>query len=358
MKIEQAQLDNVEAKLNRQNALVAVLTSAFWTMPLIILWYAVYLYNPSFSPIMLLVNGFLVGVFVRIHGKGMTGLFSLIAMLVHTIIVLVAFSLQIVIAGTTWALLLFGLYAAGMIAANKLSRIEVPFEEHRAYSYLTSPEPHQSSNKLKNRWWVALPILLIGIALTTNLATVGIVVFSEAQAQINQEQQSRQVKQYQENKEIDLTPSALSERSTHEVLLYAYAYHKGLLFNKQGTRSEVFPRSAYKAITLLNYLIDERDNARAKFIVGYLSGSTKGSPLIQASADQKDPYGRIYSAVNFGCYSDENLANNLLEKLANTSNKPYIKEEVSSILYVGIKSVCSELEQPEFSFGFVKNYSD
>ena len=358
MKIEQSQLDKVEARLNQQNAMAAVLGTALWIIPLITLWYVVYLYNPKFSPIMLLLSGFLIGVAVRIHGKGLTGIFSLIAILFHSSIVIVAFSLNIVLEGTTWALLLFGLYIAGVIVAKKVSRIEVPFEEHRAYTQLTSPERHISSKKLKNTWFVIFPTLLTMLALTSYLSLVSIMFFSEYKTLVQQEHQSKQQSQYLQNKEIDMLPQALDTRSTHDILLYSYAYYSGFLFRKKGGGSEVFPHSEYKAITLLKYLVESRDNARAKFILGFLIGNTKGSALIQAAADQNDKYAQIYLAVHFGCYSDEALAIELLKKLLKTSNEAYIQQEISAILYLDFKEACIDLEQPEFTLSYARNYSE
>ena len=358
MKIDQAQLDKVEVKLNNQNAVLAVLGSAFWTIPFIVAWYFVYLYNPQFSPVMLLLNGFLVGLAVRIHGKGLTGIFSLIAILVHTSIVLVAFSLNIVLAGTTWAFLLFGLYVAGAIAAKKIARIEVPFEEHRAYSYLTSPEAHESNKKLKNTWFITLPVLLLTIALTAYFSLVSLTLFSEYQAQSREQQRSLMQQEYRHNKEIDIMPAALEKRSSHDILLYAYGYHSGLLFNKRGMRNEVFPRSKYKALALLKYLVESRDNARAKYILGLLMADAKGRSLIKAAAEQKDQYARIHSAVHFGCYSNEDLAIELLSKLRDLSSEEYIKEEINSMLYLGISDTCQDFEEPEFALSYAINYSE
>lgn len=354
MKIDQAQLDKVEVKLNKQNALLAVLGTAFWTMPFIAIWYFIYLYNPNLSPLMLLLSGFLVGLVVRIHGRGMTGLFSLIAITVHTCIVIVAFSLNIIFAGTIWVFLLFGLYAAGVIAAKKISRIEVPFEEHRAYSYLTSPEPHSSNKKLKNRWFITLPILLVTVALSSYLTVVSLGLFTEYQDITDTEKQ----REFVQNKEIEIVPEALNKRASHEILRYSYAYHSGLLFRRGGRRSEIFPRSEYKALTLLKYLVEYRDNARAKFILGFLTGGVKGNVLIQAALDQNDKYARIYSIVGLGCYSNESVAIELLGKLLDSSHEEYVQEEISGILYVGIKETCSDLEQAEFSLSYVVNYSE
>lgn len=358
MKIDQAQLDKVEVKLNKQNAFLAAIAAAFWAIPLILMWYFVHVYYSSFSAVMLLINGLLVGFVVRIHGKGLTGVFSLIAILVHTSIVLAAFSLNIVLTGTTWAFLLFGLYIAGVIGAKKISRIEVPFEEHRAFSFFTSTKPHESNKKLKNKWYIVLPTLLLTMALSLYASILGLAFFNEYQVLTQQEQQRQQQRQNRENREIDIMPAALDSKSTQEVLLYSYAYHSGLLFNKYGRRSEVFPQSEYKALALLRYLVEYRNNARAKFILGFLTGETKGSEMLQAAADQKDPYARIYSTVSFGCYSNEDLAVELLQKLRNTATEEYIREEISSILYLGIKDVCRDFEQPEFMLSYVINYSE
>jgi hypothetical protein len=354
MKIDQAQLDKVEVKLNKQNGLSAVLGAAFWTMPFIVIWFLIYLYNPNLSPLMLLLNGFLVGLVVRIHGKGLTGVFSIIAMTVHTCIVIVAFSLNIIFAGTIWALLLFALYAAGVLAAKKVSRIEVPFEEHRAYSYLTSPEPHKSNNKLKNRWFIILPILLVTVALSSFVSVVSLELFTGNQNNADTDQQRELI----QNKEINILPEFLKKRSSQDILRYSYAYHSGLLFSKGARSSEVFPRSEYKALTLLKYLVENRDNARAKFILGFLTGGIKGDVLIQAAVDQNDKYARIYSIVGLGCYSNESVAIELLGKLLDSSHEDYIQEEINGILYVGIKETCNDFEQPKFSLSYVVNYSE
>lgn len=358
MNIEQDQLDKVEENLNKQNGLLAVFATAFWIIPFIGFWYVIHSYHPNFSPIMLLLSGLLVGLAVRIHGKGMTGIFSLIAVIAHSCIVIVAFSLNIVWTGTTWAFLLFGLYAAGVITAKKIARIEVPFEEHRAYSYLTYPKAHSSSKKLKNTWFVTLPILLVMMAFSSYIAVVSSAFIQQYQFLMNQEKSNQQLSKHIENKEIDILPDALNNRTTHDILLYAYAYHSGLLVNKRSMHSEVFPKSEYKAKTLLKYLIEFRDNARAKFILGFLTVEEKGIALLEESAEQKDKYARIYSAVRFGCYSNENMALELLTKLRDSSSEEYIQEEINSIIYLGITETCRDFERPEFALSFVINYSE
>jgi hypothetical protein len=354
MKIDQRLLDKVESKLNKQNALFAALGAAFWTIPAIILWFFVYSYNPNFGSIMLLLNGFLIGLAIRIHGQGMKSLFSVIAFITHTWIVIIAFDLGIVLSGTTWAIFLFGLYAAGAGVAMKIARVGVPFEEHRAYDYLNSTQTHISNKKTKNSWFTALSVLVLTVTVSTFLASMSIVFFGEFQTQNDQLVQEKS----EQNKEIDITPQGLEHRATKEILLYSYAYHTGLLFNKRGNISQPFPRSEYKAQTILKYLVKHRDNARAKFILGFLQGRTKGQSLLDEAVNQGDEYAKIYSAVDYGCYTNTDLAIKQLNILRKLFREESLHEEIDSILYIGFKDVCSDLEEPEYMLSYVLSYKD
>jgi hypothetical protein len=358
MKIEQKTLYKVESKLNRQNALLAALGAAFWTIPALVLWYFVYSYNPAFGSIMLLLNGFLIGLVIRVHGQGMKPLFSVLALITHTWIVLVAFGLDIVLAGTTWAISLFGLYAAGAGVAMHIARIGVPFEEYRAYDYLNSTQTHISNKRINNRWFTALSVLVLTVTVSTSIASVGIVYFSEYQAKNEQVIQEQKHQQLAQNKEIDITPKGLEHRPTREILFYSYAYHTGLLFNKRGNISSPFPRSEYKAKTILKYLVKYRDNARAKFILGFLMEKTKGQSLLNEAVNQGDKYAKIYSAVDYGCYTNTDLAVKQLNILRKLFREESLHEEIDSILYIGFKGICSDLEDPEYLLSYVLNYKD
>lgn len=356
MKIEQQLLDKVESKLNKQNALYAALGASLWSVPLIALWYFIYTYSPNFGSIMMLVNGFLIGLIIRIHGRGMTKLFSLLALLSHTWIVVVALGLDIVISGTSSGIFLFGLYAAGAGVSMHIAKNGVPFEEHRAYDYLTSMNKHSSNTKIKNRWFIAVPILVLTMLISTSLTTVGIVFYNEYYEQSKQLALDNKVTNKIKNKEIDITPSSLERRTTKEILLYSYAYNSGLLFNHQGNISTQFSLSEYKSQTILKYLINHRDNARAKFILGLLQGTTDGLPLLEEAANQGDEYAKIYSAINYGCYTNSDIAIQKLKVLRQSYRDKYLHEEIDSIIYIGFNDICSDIEDPQYLLSFAVNY--
>ena len=358
MKTDQKSLDNVESKLNKQNALFAALGATFWTIPALVLWYFVYSYNPNLGSIMLLLNGFLIGLVIRIHGKGMKLLFSILALITHTWIVLIALELKIVLSGTTWAVFLFGLYAAGASIAMHIARIKVPFEEHKAYYYLNLVQPHISNKKIQNKWFTVLLALILLIPVSTYIASVSIIFFSEYQTQEKILIQDQKQVALAKNKEIDITPQGLEHRATREILFYFYAYHTGLLFNERGTASRPFPRSEYKAKTILQYLVNYRDNARAKFILSFLIEKTKGKGLLEEAAIQGDEYAKIYSAVDYGCYTNSDLAIKQLNVLSRLFNDEFLHNEIDSILYVGFKDICSDFEKPEYLFSYIINYRE
>lgn len=354
MNIEQELLDKVELKLVQQNALSAVLGASLWAISGIILWYLVYSYNPSYGSIMLLLNGIFVGLVIRFLGRGMTPLFSVIALLTHSWLTFIAFDFGIVLSGTTWAISIFGLYAAGAGLAMHIARINVPFHEHRAFDYLAPT--HAKKKTIKNSWLSTLIALVLAVGLASCIAIFGILFFSEYKnLQLANERQQSDLTQ---NREIDITVKGLENRPTKEILLYAFAYHMGVLFNEKGTKSQPFNRSKYKANAVLKYLIKYRDNRRAKFILGFLTGGVNGKLLFEEALAQGDEYAKIYSAIEFGCKSDKNLAIKHLNSLRNLFRAEYLRQEIDSILYIGFNDVCSDIEYPEFSLSFVQNYTD
>jgi len=358
MKIEQALLDKVEFKLNKQNALAAAIGAAVWLTPILFLWSVVYTQNKYLGPIMLVLSGVLVGLAVRFHGKGYGRLFSLLAFLTYTWLVFGAFNFGIVVGGATWAIFLFGLYALGAAAAIYLARIQVPFDDHKAYSYLTFTHTHASSYKLKNRWFVVLPVFVLVLLISSFIALTVVGQLSGYLADSEKNYRVAQKEQREKNKEIDVTPEGLADKSTKEILRYSYAYHTGLLFNKRGSGSTTFPESTFKAKTLLKYLIKYRDNARAKFLLALLVTNAKRSTLLQAAVEQGDEYAKVYSAVDFGCYSNRDMGRKLLKNLLNTSNKDYIKGEIDSILYMGFEEVCRDMERSQYRLSHILNYNE
>ncbi|HCV17353.1 MAG TPA: hypothetical protein DGF36_04440, partial [Alteromonas sp.] len=70
MQVNQQEIDAVEAKLNGQHGLKAALAVAFWSVPILVLWYWLYLYDDRFAPIMLALSGAAIGIVVRFYGRG------------------------------------------------------------------------------------------------------------------------------------------------------------------------------------------------------------------------------------------------------------------------------------------------
>jgi len=356
--IEQKFLDKVESRLGKQNSVFASIGAAFWIFPTLIIWQLAYSYNPNFGPVMLLFSGALIGLVVRFSGKGLKRLFSLLAFFTYSWIVVLALSLNIIIGSTISGAILFGLFAVGAGLTIYLARNEVPFDEHMAHTYLTSMNSHVSDKKLKNRWFIAFPILIVTSAFMSYVAIFAFTIFEDYQYQEGEYKFAQKQRLVSHNKEIDITPRSLEKRDSKEILRYAYAYHVGLLFNRKATFSEPFPRSEYKAKTILEYLVNNRNNARAKFILGLLNEGTKTRSLFQEAARQGDKYAQIYSAIEYGCYTDPDMAIEMLGKLSQVSSEKYVQSEIESILYVGIEEVCSELDEPKFLYEYVSNYDE
>ena len=354
MDVDQASLDRVQNKLAKQSAILGGLGAILWSIPSLVLWYCVYSYFPQFSTMMLIANGIIIGLAVRFHGKGLSVLFSIIALIAHTWISVVALSLNIVINGTTWGIILFGCYAVGAGASIFLARISIPFEDHRAHSFIERNKAKLNKTKFYNKWFFVLPLLLVFLSGTSFLTSIGLMIFSEAQQVDREEYFEKRIT----DKEIDISPEALKALNSKDILIYAYAYHKGLLFNLNGVGSQPFVRSEYKAKTLLKFLIEYRDNARAKFILGHLTNDSVGKLLVQEAAEQGDQYAHVYSLINYGCLGESDKAQSILSDFYDTTRKEYIRDEIESVLYVGFPQICKFNDESEFLLSHIVNYKD
>ncbi|WP_441004537.1 hypothetical protein [Pseudocolwellia agarivorans] len=354
MDVDQASLDRVENKLAKQSAILAGLGAILWSIPSLVLWYCVYSYFPQFSTMMLIANGIIIGFAVRFHGKGLSVLFSIIALITHTWVTYVALSLNIVINGTTWGIILFGCYAVGAGASIFLARISIPFEDHRAHSFIDRNKGKLNNTKFYNKWFFVLPFLITALGGTSFLTAIGLMFFAE----VEQARHEQYIESRVADKEIDITPKTLELLTTKNILLYAYAYQKGLLFDANGRASQQFVKSEYKAKTLLKFLIEQRDNARAKFIFGHLTNDAAGKLLVQEAAEQGDQYAHVYSLIDYGCNIDHEKAKSLLSNLQNLARSHYIKEEIESVLYVGFPAICDFDNESEFLLSHIINYKE
>lgn len=358
MNIDQMHIESVNIKLNQQNAIYGALGAALWSIPISILWFFAFHYQPDFGVMMLLPSGIMIGFAVRYHGKGMKRLFSFIALIAYTWLALFAYGANIVLEGTIWAILLFGIYAAGAGSAIYLAQRAIPFEEHRAHTQLTSMNTHPTAKAIKNRWFVAFPILILSLFVTSILSGISLTLIDEYRKTGQIEARKKALERIEKKQEIDLSPTSLAARTNEEILRYSYAYYSGLLFDNRGKTTRSFPRSKYKAETLLKYLMNERKNTRALYILGILLQEQKGSALIQSAAEQGDDFAKIHANVLYGCQVDQKSATTLLNKQRVLSQNLNIQDEIASILYIGFPTICSDFEKPEYLPIYVLNYED
>ncbi|GGF69335.1 hypothetical protein [Alteromonas lipolytica] len=351
MQVQQQEIEAVEAKLNRQNGLAAAIAAALWAVPMLILWYWLYLQDDRFAPLMLAVSGALIGLTVRYYGRGFMPVFGVIAVISHTAVVAAAFvfGLSLGEGQSVRAFILVGLYAIGVWSAVYLGRRRIPFAQHRAFYLLCEQSRHVSTQRLRNRWFLLVPVTVILSGLTlggTLFALTGVEIFRQTASQQSQVVEQRQAFAA---KAIDVTSANLATLSTEDAMRFAFAYYHGQLPAKKGNRYERYPQSEYKAKRILSFLAEQRGEARAKFVLGWLTYPEGGATLIKQAADDGDIFAKIMLATEFGCYGNTEQATRLLNMLAKTTAEKPALNEIYSILQSGFEQVCEEFSAPDFA---------
>lgn len=344
MKIEQHELDSVEKKLNKQNALKAALAVSLWCMPIFVSWYLVFQFYSQFAPIYLLVSGALVGLAVRLHGKGYSVLFSIIAFLAHALLVASAFQYNLLLApgDSIWAIFLLGLYASGAWLSAYIGRIQVPFLEHKAFYQLDQQNKHSSSKKLINRWFVALPIVVPLCASLLVFSMFVLIIIDESTALAEANQQTQQKRKAFNSRAIDVRPESLKNLSVKQALVHAYAFHTGQLPNDFGYNISKYPKSTFKAMTILKYLSEKRNTARAKYILGLLTIENNGTLLIREAANEGDNYAKLHVATQYACNGKPAIATDLLRRLKSTMRDDLVLNQIDQVLSFGFDEACDE----------------
>lgn len=350
MSIEQDYQHKIDVKLNQQNALKAALLLPLWSVLILLAWYVSFQIEDRFAPVFLTVSGIVVGLLVRLHGRGITRLFSGIAFIVHMLIVVAAFALGMGLAAgqSLLAAILLGLYCGGAWCAMYLARRNVPMLEQRALFQLTQMSVHSSQTKWQNRWFFVLPSVLLLTILLLSVSVVALHTVDQYRFIDNEMAQRESVSNQFESKAIDVTPTSLDEMSTEDALLHVYAYQTGWLPNKYGELIESYPRSSYKAKTILKYLIKKRNNSRAKFILGILEEG-QNYPLIKDASEEGDEYAKLYLAVDYGCDSNADRATLMLQHLQKTVQEPLIKRDIQAVLFQGMQAYCQQPTTNELS---------
>lgn len=355
MKVEQREIDAVEARLDSQNGVSAACAVAVWSVPVIVLWYWVFQVNDTVAPLMLAISGAIIGLAVRFHGKGYTRTFGLIAFLAHAVMVVAALMLGLTLGEgqTMRAVLYFGFYVAGAWSAVYLSRIGVPFEYHRAFYVLTEQAKHSSSKRLRNRWFCVAPVTLLLCCFTLYISMaviIGVDTYATVKTDHQKQQQQREAI---EDREIDVTSSNLKILSNYEAMRHAYAFFKGQLPSKNGRYFRDYPKSEYKSKRILTYLSEEMGYTRAKFVLGLLTYNKHGIELIKEAADDGDVLAKIHVATEFACYGNVQRATKLLNLLSRTVDDKYAQNEIYSILNAGFERVCADYQTPDFSLAYI-----
>lgn len=355
MQVEQAYLEAVENKLNQQNALKAALLVPLWCMPMLVAWYWVFHNYASAVPMFLLASGALIGLLVRIHGKGYTPLFSLLAFLSHLLLVVGGTLLGLLLGKgeTIFAVILVGLYIGGAWSATFLARLRIPFLEQRAYYQLAEKNTHVSSKRKRNRWFVAVPLLCGLSAGSVFLTMLAVASFDQYLNYLKPYEAKQQKKDELERRAIDVTPASLEKISTKEALLHVYAYSWGERIDNRGYILHQYPRSDYKAQTILKYLVNERNDPRAKFLLGLFTLQQNGLGLIQKAADEGDIYAKIHIAADYACYDKPEIARDLLKRMLKSTRDKRALARVKRILAGGFGRFCDNADGSPVAAEFV-----
>ncbi|WP_125562899.1 hypothetical protein [Pseudoalteromonas rubra] len=356
MQVPCEELAKVEHRLNKQNALGAAIAGGLWVFPILFAWFGAFTLNADLGPLMLTVSGVLVGLVIRFHGRGYQKVFGVIAFVLHTWLVFLALALELIVSNDTWLMVLGILYVTGAWSSVYLARKKVPFSEHRAFFELAEKQQHASRKKLKNRWFIVLPVLLITSLATGLMAIYGVTTAEQLLiAQELDEQQQQRALRAQKN-EIDVTPQGLKALSTRQALHYAYAYFSGYRIDEYGRNKGQFVHSEFKAKTILSHLMEQRAEPRALFILGIINGGSQGSQQIEQAAELGDDYAKLFKTIEFGCRYDKNQALMLINGLAQLTDESPISAEIDSIRSYGFEPVCADLNTGKFEYSFIREY--
>lgn len=348
--------NNVIEKITKQNALAAALGTVFWCIPILVLWVFIYELKPAAGAVMLWLSGALIGLAVRFHGRGYERLFSVIGFVSHACIVLLAWDFQIVVGGNVLPVILIGVYVLGAWSAAYLSRINISMHDYKAFdAYFACPDYIQQK-KLKNRWFVVLPLLLVLTFVVGYIIAIAVLIFQEVQYMENEKnQQAARAAEFRD-KHINTSDEALAAISQHKALTYAFAYYSGRQFDVQGRYLGNYPQDSYQAQLILRYLAEQKSNPRAQFILGKILDSKTGDALITQAEEGGDTFARLYSIYEFGCYMDAKKGRQLLTSFAKNIEEQSVKIDIYGMLSDDFNDHCQVLDDTEFDYRYIKDY--
>lgn len=348
--------NNVIEKITKQNALAAALGTVFWCIPILVLWVFIYELKPAAGAVMLWLSGALIGLAVRFHGRGYERLFSVIGFVSHACIVLLAWDFQIVVGGNVLSVILIGVYVLGAWSAAYLSRINISMHDYKAFdAYFACPD-YLQQKKLKNRWFVVLPLLLVLTFVVGYIVAIAVLIFQDVQYMENEKnQQAARAAEFRD-KHIDTSDEALAAISQHKALTYAFAYYSGRQFDVQGRYLGNYPQDSYQAQLILRYLAEQKSNPRAQFILGKILDSKTGDALITQAEVGGDTFARLYSIYEFGCYMDAKKGRQLLTSFAKNIEEQSVKIDIYGMLSDDFNDHCQVLDDTKFDYRYIKDY--
>lgn len=146
--------------------------------------------------------------------------------------------------------------------------------------------------------------------------------------------------------------------ASKDALIHAYAFYSGRLVDKYGRVKSSYPRSEYKTKTILNYLVKERDMARAKFLLGLLTLEENGALLIREASNDGDDFARVHDALQFACNGNESMAKDMLSRFQNISSDRYVRIYIDEIFDDGFTTACQSSKHRSLRLEYVLSFSN
>ena len=245
----------------------------------------------------------------------------------------------------------------GAWASLHLSRLDIGRLKYKAFYQLALVNPHPSYKALKNRWFLSIPLVILVSLACSYVSIQSVLLAHSVLVRANEIQMVQEQKQRIEDKNIDIHPTALKNYDTKEALDYAYAYYSGRKISNRGRIVEDFPMSIYKSKAILKYLVDNRQNERARFILGALTEGGKGKKLVDSAAENGDEFAQYYSMLKFGCQYQPDKVRTLLEGRYRLAKEDALKSEIAKVLEYGFDYMCGE-ELSRFHYGYIRDYRE
>ena len=356
MSVTEQSREQVKAKLVKQSPLAAAIGVACWSIPIIILWITVFSIKSAIGPVMLVISGVLVGLAVRIHGRGYDRIFSVISLIAYLSVIAVALSSEVLISGTLSLSIYALLFALGSWSAAFIARKSIPFIDHKLFAEVYESGELAGYKKIKNHWLVVLPSTLIATSCLSFAGAVG--AFAHQQylfVEKQMEQEQHQAAKFRA-KHIPTDDEFLATLSNKKAFSYAFAYYSGRHFDEQGVYQGNFPQDTFKSETILRYLVEHKNEPRAQFILGRMLAFERGEALMASSRQSGDQFARLYDIYQFGCHIDAKQGRTLLQSFKKLVTEQSVIIDIQQMQSNDFRDYCDILDDTEFDYRYIRDY--